>query len=241
MNILITICARGGSKAVPLKNIKNLCGKPLIGYTIEQAKSIKKSFPIVNIALSTDSDLIRKVSKEHGLDYDYIRPEMLALDNSKKLDVIKDLIEFDEKNNNIEYDFIIDLDVTSPLRTIEDVKKGLDQLISNEAALNIFSVNRAKRNPYFNMVEKKKGAEFVSLVKTNFSTSNRQSAPEVFDMNASFYIYKRRFFKQKLDSAISHLSLIYEMKGICFDIDEPEDFLIMESLISSGLIKIETS
>lgn len=240
MKILITICARGGSKGVPGKNIIKLAGKHLIGYTIEQAISLQKIFPEANIALSTDSIQIKNVAKEYGLIYNYQRPESLALDNSGKLSAISDVLRFDERINDLYYDYIIDLDVTSPLRSIQDIKISFDQLKSNPEALNIFSVNKANRNPYFNMVEKNKNSDFVRLVKNNSQFSTRQEAPDVFDMNASFYIYRRQFFEEKLTSAITNFSLIYEMPGLCFDIDEPEDFHIMEALIKTGIIKIES-
>ena len=105
-------------------------------------------------------------------------------------------------------------------------------LRNDEKALNIFSVSPPQRNPYFNMVEKKENGYF-HLVKREMDFMSRQSAPIVYDMNASFYIYKRRFFSLQLQSSITDFSLVYEMKHICFDLDEPVDFMFMEYLMKT--------
>ena len=97
MNILITICARGGSKGIPGKNIKMMNGKPLIWYTIQTARKYQESVSNVDVVLSTDSDEIRKVAKECGLDSDYKRPDYLANDTCGKMDAIKDALLHYEK------------------------------------------------------------------------------------------------------------------------------------------------
>ena len=99
MNILITICARGGSKGIPGKNIKLLNGIPLIAYTINIAKEFSKLYNS-NISISTDSLEIKKVVSEYLVTSDYIRPDYLATDNAGKLDTIKDLLNFEEKRNH---------------------------------------------------------------------------------------------------------------------------------------------
>jgi CMP-N-acetylneuraminic acid synthetase len=150
------------------------------------------------------------------------------------------LLLYEETLVDYRYDFILDLDVTSPLRTLEDLEKALEILITNKDAKNLFSVNQAARNPYFNMVEKKSSG-FYTLVKTNSdgSVMTRQSAPLVFDLNASFYWYKRSFFDLDEKSAITDKSLIYEMKHVCFDLDHPVDFLFMEYLLQNDKLDFE--
>jgi CMP-N-acetylneuraminic acid synthetase len=231
VNILITICARGGSKGIPGKNIKLINGKPLIDYTIKVANLFKDKFNC-KISLSTDDDKIKEVAVKSGLYTNYIRPKYLATDTVGKIDTLKDLLLYEETLVDYRYDFILDLDVTSPLRTLEDLEKALEILITNKDAKNLFSVNQAARNPYFNMVEKKSSG-FYTLVKTNSDVSvmTRQSAPLVFDLNASFYWYKRSFFDLNEKSAITDKSLIYEMKHVCFDLDHQIDFDFMEYLL----------
>jgi CMP-N,N'-diacetyllegionaminic acid synthase len=239
MNILITICARGGSKGIPGKNIKVISGKPLIGYTIDLTKKISSKFN-VKVALSTDDETIKKAAEVYGVFTDYVRPDYLATDSAGKIDTIKNLLLYEESLINGKYDYILDLDVTSPLRTLEDIEKALDLMIAKPEAKNLFSVNQAARNPYFNVVEENSNG-FYSLVKTNSdgSVMTRQSAPKVYDLNASFYWYRRSFFDLGLKSAITDKSLIYVMDHICFDLDHPVDFLFMEYLLQNNKLDFE--
>ena len=234
-NILISICARGGSKGIPGKNIKPLNGKALIGYSIETAQKFSK-LHTVHIALSTDSTAIKQTAETFGITTNYVRPEELATDSAGKLPVIKDLLLYHEKLNHITYDFVIDLDITSPLRTVDDLQNALTLLIENEKAVNIFSVSKAHRNPYFNMVEQQPDG-FYNLVKTgNFTT--RQSSPKVYDLNASFYIFKRHYF-DKYNSGITPESIIYDVPHICFDLDQPLDFEFLEFLLKNKKLDFE--
>lgn len=234
MNILITICARGGSKGIPGKNIKLLNGKPLISYSIRHAKEFAKR-QNSDIGLSTDLQLIKQVAGDYSLESNYIRPAYLAGDDAGKLDAISDLLSFEEEKNMKNYDFIIDLDVTSPLRSIDDLFSAFQLLQSDTEALNIFSVSPPKRNPYYNMVERKTNG-YYGIVKRNNKIKSRQKAPKVYDMNASFYIYKKAFFTRKIETAISQKSLIFEMDHICFDLDDAVDFVFMDYLIKENLL-----
>jgi CMP-N,N'-diacetyllegionaminic acid synthase len=239
LNILITICARGESKGIPGKNIKLINGKPLIDYTIKVANLFKDKFNC-KISLSTDDNKIKEVAARSGLFTNYNRPEYLATDTVGKIETLNDLLIYEETLVDYKYDFILDLDVTSPLRTLEDLEEALQLLIANKEAKNLLSVNQAVRNPYFNMVEKN-STGFYTLVKTNpdGSVMTRQSAPVVFDLNASFYWYKRLFFDLGEKSAITDKSLIYEMNHVCFDLDHPIDFLFMEYLLQNDKLDFE--
>lgn len=232
MNILITICARGGSKGIPGKNIKMLNGKPLIGYTIDIAKRFKEKHGNVEIALSTDSDEIIKVAEECGLHSDYKRPEALGGDTVGKIDAIKDIVLYTEKSKCIKYDYVLDMDVTSPLRTLEDLEEAFELINADTNAINLFSVSEAGRSPYFNQVEQKENGYF-NKVKDAGTVLTRQSAPKVYDLNASFYIYRREFFDLGYKGAITDRSLIYLMKHICFDLDHPIDFEIISFLLEN--------
>jgi CMP-N-acetylneuraminic acid synthetase len=234
MRILITICARGGSKGIPGKNIKTLNGIPLISYSINIAKKFVEKHG-GEIVLSTDDSYIKNVASDFGLQCDYIRPAYLAKDTAGKIDAINDVINYQQKGNQNYFDYIIDLDVTSPLRTLIDLEEAFEILINNPEAYNIFSVSPANRNPYFNMVEEHSDG-FVKLVKFKNIIKSRQEAPAVYDMNASFYIYRRSFFERGLKTAITEKSLAYVMSHLCFDLDHPHDFVIMEILLKENLL-----
>ncbi|CAM3852491.1 acylneuraminate cytidylyltransferase family protein [Aquirufa aurantiipilula] len=231
MEILITLCARGGSKGIPGKNIRLINGIPLIAYSIAHANAFSSKYK-ADIALSTDSDDIRSVAKFYGVETDYIRPENISLDSTGKMETISHILNFEENKKNKKYDFIIDLDISSPLRNLEDLLKGFEIIRNDEEAMNLFSVNPAQRNPYFNMVEKKNNGYFGLVKEGNFLT--RQSAPDIYDLNASFYFFRRRFFDQINPKTINDKSLIFVMKHICFDLDHPIDFEFMEYLISNN-------
>lgn len=233
--ILITICGRGGSKGIPGKNTKLMNGKPLIAYTIETATKFAKLHD-AQIALSTDSLEIKKTAELLGLKTDYVRPDEMATDQAGKLPVIKHVLEYYEKLNNTTYDFVLDLDITSPLRTVDDLQAAFKLLLEKKEAVNLFSVNKAHRNPYFNMVEEQPDG-FYNLVKTgNFKT--RQSAPKVYDLNASFYFFRRMFF-DIYTAPITSKSIIYDTPHICFDLDEPLDFEFLEFLLKNKKLNFE--
>lgn len=233
MNIFITICARGGSKGIPGKNIKVLNGKPLIGYTIDVAKRFQEKYENVEIALSTDSDEIIRVAEECGLHSDYKRPVSLGGDTVGKIDVIKDIVLYTEKIKDIHYDYVLDMDVTSPLRTLEDMEEAFELINADPNAINLFSVSEPGRSPYFNQVEQKDNG-YYNKVKDAGTVLTRQSAPKVYDLNASFYIYRRKFFDLGYKGAITDRSLIYLMKHICFDLDHPIDFEIISFLLGNN-------
>jgi CMP-N,N'-diacetyllegionaminic acid synthase len=239
MRILITICARGGSKGIPGKNIKLLNGKPLIFYTIEVARKFKDIYINTDIALSTDSDEILKVAFDSGLSTNYQRPELFAGDTVGKIDAIKDVLLWYEKTNLCKYDYILDLDVTSPLRNLNDLVNAFEIIKKNAQAINIFSVSPANRSPYFNMVEQKKNGFYSQVKQPEGTVLTRQSAPKVYDLNASFYFYKRAFFDLGYKGAITNLSLIYEVPHICFDLDHPIDFEIISFLMANNKLDFD--
>jgi len=232
MEILITICGRGGSKGVVGKNIRDLNGKPLISYSINHAIEFSKNFNNVTIGISSDDKKIIDVANKYGIKTEYIRPNKLATDKTGKVDVIKDLLFYHEKKKNRKFDIILDLDISSPLRTASDLINSFKMLTNNNESINLFSVSNPNRNPYFNVVELKSDG-YCKLVK-NSKVKSRQQAPIVFDMNASFYFYKRVFFSMNYETVITNKSLCFLMDHICFDIDHEIDFDIMNYLIETN-------
>jgi CMP-N-acetylneuraminic acid synthetase len=238
VNVLIAICARGGSKGIPGKNIRLLNGLPLIAYTIQTAKKFASAADFnVQLGLSTDSEEIIEVASSYGLNTEYRRPSHLATDTAGKLGVIKELLSYEEGRAGKTFDYVFDLDVTSPLRTLSDLQTALRMLEEDVEAYNIFSVSSASRNPYFNMVEQKRDGYYELCKKGSFLT--RQSAPAVYELNASFYIYRKTFFTQSVPTAISDKSLVYLMPHICFDLDHPIDFEFLEFLLKQKKLNFE--
>lgn len=239
MNFLITICARGGSKGIPGKNIKKLNGIPLIAYSINLAKQFASEFENVTIALSTDSDEIREVAAQYGLSTTYNRADFLSADDTGKIDVIRDILLVEENFRDIHYDYVLDLDVTSPLRNLEDLKKAYEIISGNEQGLTLFSVSPAARSPYFNMVEEKYDGFYSQVKKTEATLLTRQSAPLVYDLNASFYFYRRTFFDLGLKGVITDKSLIYIVPHLCFDLDHLVDFEFLSYLLANNKLDFD--
>lgn len=227
INILCTICARGGSKGVQNKNIKELNGKPLVAYTIEQAKD---SGLFEHIVISTDSDNIANVAKEYGAEVFFKRSEEMASDTAGKLDVIKDAFKRSEEHYNKTFDYLIDLDATAPLRNVEDIINSFNQFKENDND-NLITAMPSRRSPYFNLVEQDKNGKVYLSKKLDSAVVRRQDAPKSYDMNASIYIWKR-------DVILNTNSLFLEKTGLyvmpeerSIDIDNELDFEFVEFLM----------
>lgn len=229
MKIVATICARGGSKGIPRKNIRLLCGQPLLVHTIEAAKKCKL---INRIIVSTDDHEIAEIAREAGAEVPFLRPKELALDNTAKLPVIKHAIQFLESQEGYRADIIVDLDPTSPLRTEKDIEACIRMVMTGEAD-NVISVTEARKNPYFNMVEIIDGK--VQLVKQlDHLIMRRQEAPEVYDLNASIYVWKRDTLMDN-DTIYLENTGIYLMPRWAIDIDDETDFELVEFMLKKEI------
>lgn len=234
-NILLTICARGGSKGVKGKNIRLLNRIPLIAYTILQAKEWGKAKHII---VSTDSIEIAKIAKKYGAEVPFLRPHELALDNSPKLPVIKHALLKTEKKYQIKFDAVLDLDPTSPVRNAVDIENCLNIFFSKNPK-TVFSVTPARKNPYFNMVEIDKNGKAHYSKKTKLNLSRRQDAPKVYDMNASIYVYQRDYLLSDAIFPVSNNSIAYIMSDVSeVDIDREIDFKYLEFLIKEKVVSI---
>lgn len=228
--ILCTICARGGSKGVKNKNIKPLHGKPLIAYTIEQAKA---SNLFEHIVVSSDSEDIIQIAKDYGAEVFFKREPQMASDTAGKLEVIRDAFIKSEQYYNMTFDYLIDLDATAPLRTPEDITNAFNQFIQNKND-NLITAMPSRRSPYFNLIEQNKDGK-VSLSKSLDNTIvRRQDAPKTFDMNASIYIWKRDIILNydKLFLENTGLYIMPEERSI--DIDSELDFKFVEFLVTKN-------
>ena len=227
-SVLVTICARGGSKGVPGKNIRPLLGKPLIGFTIELAQRWRGTSQVV---VSTDCPEIASVAKGFGASVPFRRPTSLATDTAGKMPVIIHALQQSENHFGQVFDFVLDLDPTAPIRTLEDLESGW-KIFRATRAKACFSVVKARKNPYFNMVERNKSGRIALVKALNAPIFSRQSAPQVWDMNASAYFFTRNFLKSNPSSLWESEPEVFEMPPIsAFDIDEERDFVIVEALM----------
>jgi CMP-N-acetylneuraminic acid synthetase len=239
MRILAVIAARGGSKGVTLKNIKELSGKPLIAYTIAQAQQWRG---FERLIVSTDSEEIANVAVKYNAEVPFMRPAALATDTTGKLEVLIHALSEAERYYGTTFDALLDLDASAPLRKVEDIE-NIVNLFKEQRPDCVFSVVKARRNPYFNMVEKQADGT-VKVCKTLSSMNpitRRQDAPEVFEMNASLYVYDRVFL---LDAdckkmPYSRRAVAYEMDELsAYDIDTELDFKFIEFLVQEGIVTL---
>lgn len=222
--ILCVIPARRGSKGLPGKNIKNLLGKPLIAYTIEQAKRSKY---IDRIIVSTDGRRIADISRRYGAEVPFIRPKHLAGDGAGAVDVLLHAMKWMEEKERFCFDVVMLLHATGPLRSTSDID-GCIELFFRKRVDSVISVTEAHRNPYFNMVELKGG--MAGLVKkSNFVA--RQQAPKVYDINASIYIWKERALKKEKKVILKNCGVYIMPKERSVDIDDRLDFDVVKMLL----------
>ena len=232
-NIICTICARGGSKGIKNKNIKELNGKPLIAYTIEQAKA---SGLFKHIVISTDSETIATAAKEYGAEVFFKRNDELASDTAGKLDVIKDAFKRSEEYYNKTFDYLIDLDATAPLRDTEDIINSFKQFKENNND-NLITVMPSRRSPYFNLVEQDKDGKVYLSKKLDGIVVRRQDAPKCYDMNASIYIWKRETILNKSTLFLENTGLYVMPEERSIDIDTELDYKFVEFLMNSHIKK----
>lgn len=226
-DILVTVCARGGSKGVPDKNVREVGGEPLIAHTIRQARNWERTTDLV---VSTDSEDIASVAADHGARVPFMRPAELATDEAPKLPVIQHALDEMESRTGRTYDYLVDLNTTAPIRLVSDIEDCF-QRVSESDAHNAYTVTEADRNPYFNMVELDENGYARVSKPPGESITRRQDAPTVYAMNASVYVYERDHLVET-DAIHSDRTAVSEMPPErSADIDRPIDLAFVRFLI----------
>ncbi|MBK9441732.1 MAG: acylneuraminate cytidylyltransferase family protein [Comamonadaceae bacterium] len=214
---IATICARGGSKGLPGKNIRDFAGKPLIVHSIVQALACPE---IDAVYVSTDDEAIAAVSLAAGATVPYLRPAELAGDTAPKLPVIEHLVGYLEQQGQTIFR-VVDLQPTSPLRDAADISEALR---AHPEADLVVSVRDAVDNPYFNLVEQGEDG-WVYLSKGQGST-RRQDAPAVYALNGSIYVWQRTALAHAAVHGLwsVHIAPYVMPRWKSVDIDDLEDF-----------------
>ena len=229
MKRLCIVCARGGSKGVPNKNIRPFAGKPLIAHTLGQS-ILTRLFD--EVAVSSDSEEILDVARRHGATRLVRRPAELATDHADKMPAIVHCVRQVERETGVAFDTLVDLDATAPLRFPEDIAAAVDRL-ETTGAPNLFSVCAAQRSPYYNMVERDQEGRVRIVKSPEKPLVRRQDAPPCYDMNASIYVWRRDAFSAPGDGLFFAGTEFYVMPAErSVDIDSEFDFAIAEFLFS---------
>jgi CMP-N,N'-diacetyllegionaminic acid synthase len=225
--ILCTICARAGSKGVKNKNIRDLQGKPLVAHTLEQALQAEITDCI---AVSSDSPKVLEIAQQYQIPYPIARPEELATDTADKLAAIRHAVEEVERLRGSPFDLILDLDPTSPLREVQDIKAALNLFLQSDAE-NLITAAPARHSPYFNMVENNEAGYAVLSKPQATRVVRRQESPACYDMNASIYIWTRSCLFEKRRVFCERTVLYVMPEERSKDIDSELDFEIVNLLL----------
>lgn len=231
MNLLFTLCGRGGSKGVKNKNIRAFLDISLPYYSLGVVALYCERHPEerITVALSTDSrELMSLISHQKAVKVEIVeRDGYLAGDTAPKVTVVNHCLQQMEQRFSVTYDMVIDLDITSPLRTVYDVENGIEKKRHFMDMDCAFSVTTPRRNPYFNMVKQENDVSSI-VIPSTYTT--RQAAPAVYDMNGSIYVYSPSALKEKNPVGFFNTNCTsFLMKDFAvLDIDSEEDFELMQ-------------
>jgi len=226
-NILAIIPARGGSKGIPKKNIRPLCGKPLIAWTIEQAQRSKY---INRIFVSTDDAEIAATAEKYGVDVPFLRPEEYARDNSPTADAIIHAIDGLEKTGE-QYDLIVLLEPTSPLRKMGDIDNAIETFLKNmNDADSLVSVGEVHlESPY--IMKKIENDVVIPFLETDQKFFQRQQLPAIYFPYGVIYLSKIQAFR-KQRTFYQKKTLAYKIeRWQNYEIDDIYDFYCVEAIL----------
>lgn len=235
MNILAVIPARSGSKSVPHKNIRDICGKPMIAYSIEHALNSKY---INRVIVSTDSEEYAEISKKYGAETPFIRPLEYATDTALDLDVFRHALNYLRENEGYEADIVVQLRPTYPIRRVEDIDRMIEICMSDDSIDSVRSMSKASEVPYKMWLmeqsgqigsEKSNSLEDCMMVKSLIDSipecynMPRQQLPTVYYQNACIDVFRPRVVLE-MDSMSGNVIMGYKMEEN-FDIDTEEEFI----------------
>lgn len=227
--ILAIIPARGGSKGIPRKNIKRLCGKPLLSYTIEAAKN---SDYISRIILSTEDDEIASIGKNLGIDVPFMRPHSLAQDDTPSLPVFQHVLELLLKKENYKPEIVIILQPTSPLRVSRHIDEALKKFLDSGAD-SLVSVMDVPHNmsPHSVMFFNEEGY-LSNYIEQNELTNIRQLKPRFVARNgAAVYITTYSLLMERNKILGGKVIPYYMSKIESLDLDDLSDWIVAEAII----------
>ena len=228
------IFARGGSKGVPRKNIRNLGGRPLISYSIECAQSCPS---LGQVIVSTDDSEIAEISRQWGARVPFLRPAELANDTASEWHSWQHAITWCEENEN-SFGIFVSLPATSPFRAVEDVEACVALLRQHPDTDAVITVKKAERSPYFNMVRVNPDGYAGLVVPPTGEIARRQDAPEVFDMTTVAYAVRTEFIRKQQGLFAGRLKFVEVPSIRAMDIDTPYDFMLAELMVNNSVVEI---
>lgn len=223
--ILFVIPARGGSKGIPHKNIKPFAGQPLIAYSLEAARVLTDD---AHIILSTDDERIAEVAKELGYDTAYRRPAELATDTAGSREVILDAMD-NADSMGVEYDKVVLLQPTSPLRTVADIVKAIEAYDATPDCDMAVTVTEAACNPYYDCFETDADG-VLHVSKGDGTLTRRQDAPKAWQYNGAVYVMRPESVRRYALGAMPRRIAVEMPRSRSVDLDTPLDWTIAEMI-----------
>jgi CMP-N,N'-diacetyllegionaminic acid synthase len=235
MNVLGLVVARGGSKGVPRKNLKKLCGQPLIRYTIETAK---QSSLLSSIVISTDDNEIAEVAAQYGCEVPFMRPANLASDKATIIPVIKHALDELEAVGR-HFDAVFLLQPTNPLRTVTDINNTINMLQNSDADSILSVVKVEDHHPARMKLIGSDGFLKEPPYAAKIFDAPRQSFEDVYLRNGAVYLFRTSLIKEhnKIMGETCLPYIIPRERG--FNIDDEVDFVLIESLLNVNLPQLE--
>ena len=227
MNPLIVIPARGGSKGIPHKNIKELAGRPLIAYAIDAARAVAAD--AAHVVVSTDDPAIASVAARCGAPTDYVRPAELATDTAGSREVVLDAMRWADERG-LAYDCVVLLQPTSPFRTADDVR-GAMQLYNPDLDM-VVSVCEAASNPYYTCFESAPNG-VLHISKGDGRYTRRQDCPKVWEYNVAGYVINPESIRREPLGAFRRRVPFVMPRERSVDLDTPTDWLVAEALMAA--------
>jgi CMP-N,N'-diacetyllegionaminic acid synthase len=213
---------------LPGKNIKELCGKPLIAWSIESALNSKY---IDEVMVTTDNQNIAEISKQYGANVPFLRPEELASDTATTFDAVKHTIEFYKNELNKEFDYIVLLEPTSPLRELEDIDNMIEKMILNENDFDsIVSIGEAHEHP--SIMKKIINEKYLSPYCIELEMKSRRQDNDIayFPYGVAYIVKTKSLLDEK--TFYTKRNTFYKIKRYqCYEIDDIYDFLAIENIM----------
>jgi len=228
MNAIGFIFARGGSKGLPGKNIRNLAGKPLIAWSIEHARDIRR---IERVIVSTDSETIASIARDFGAEVPFLRPQELARDDTPEWLAWQHALSFLLKTDGSLPTAMVSIPPTAPLRLPYDLENCLDEFEKGEVDV-VITVTKAHRSPWFNMVKRSQDGSVGLVMEAPIPITRRQDVPEVFDMATVAYVARPDFVLERTGIFCGKVRSVEVPVERAIDIDTIFDFELAEFLLS---------
>ena len=219
MKIVAIIPARGGSKSVPRKNITDVGGKPLIGFTIEEAL---KSNKVNEVVVTTDDEEIAEIARNFGASVPFMRPKELATDTAETAPAVLHCLRELEARKNVQYDAVLLLQPTTPFRKTQHIDDAIT-MMEKEACDSVVSVVSVGANHPFRM-KRLVGKRLINYLDQGFEDMRpRQSLPPVYIRNGAIYLTSRKTLVE-LGTLVGSHCLGLEMNAEdSINIDDPLD------------------